>query len=98
MIYCRLTTLKKCPGVRPIWIGDIFRKLVCKVFLSVTGKEATRACGMGQLCSGLDTGIEGGIHYERSLWKENSENEGPWRVLLIDAHNVFNERNRKIVM
>ena len=98
MIYCRLITLKKCPGVRLIGIGDIFRRLVCKFFLSITGNEATRACGTDQICCGLEAGIEGGIHHLRSLCEENSDNGDPWGVLLIDARTAFNEGNRKLVM
>ena len=70
MMYCRLIVLKKCLGVRPIRIGDIFRRLVCKIFLSITGNEATRACGTDQLCYGLEAGIEGGIHHVRSLGRK----------------------------
>ena len=65
MIYCRLIALKKCPGVRPIGIGDIFRRLVCNVFLSITRNEAIRACDTDQLCCGLEADIEGGIHHVR---------------------------------
>ena len=87
--------MKKCPGVRPIGIGDIFRRLVCKIFLSITGNKATRACGTDQLSCGLEAGIEGSIRHVRSLWEENSDSEDPWGVLLIDARNAFNEGNRK---
>ena len=33
--------------VRPIRIGDILRRLLCKVLLIVVGKVVTRACGIG---------------------------------------------------
>ena len=39
--------------------------------LIVVGKEVTRACGTDQLCSGLEAGIEGGIHHMRLMWDEH---------------------------
>ena len=39
------------------------------------GKEATRACGINQLCSRLEAGIEGGIHHIRSMWDEHEGDE-----------------------
>jgi len=39
MTSCRLVALDKCPGVRPMGIGDIMRQLVCKILLIVAGKE-----------------------------------------------------------
>ena len=66
--WSRLVGLENCPGVQPIGIGDILRRLLCKTLLIVVGKEATRACGTEQLCSGLETGIEGGgIHHMISI-------------------------------
>ena len=58
MMWSRLVGLDKCPGVRPIGIGDILRRLVCKVLLIVVENETTRACGTDQLCSGLEAGIQ----------------------------------------
>ena len=58
----RLVGLDKCSGVRTISIGDNLLRLLCKVMLIVVGKEATRSCGTDQLYSGLEAGIEGGIH------------------------------------
>ena len=67
--------------------------------LIIVGKETTRACGTDQLCSGLGTGIEGGIHHMRLLWDEHDkEKDDTWGVLLIDTKNVFNEGNRKMMM
>ena len=69
------------------------------MMLIVVGKEATRACGIDQLCNGLEAGIEGGIHHMRSLWDEHDkEKNDTWGVLLIDARNAFNEGNRKMMM
>ena len=73
--WCKLIGLEKCPGVRPVGMGDILWILFCKVLLIVAGKEAIQACGTDQLCSGVESGIEGGIHHIRSFWG----------ILLIDV-------------
>ena len=43
-----LDSLDRYPGVRPICIGDILRRLMCKVLLIVVGNEATSDCGTVQ--------------------------------------------------
>ena len=95
MMYCRDIGLDKCPGVRPIGIGDIFRRLCCKIVLLLTKGQATKACGIDQLCCGFEAGIEGAVHHIRGLWENHADDEEPWGVLLIDARNAFNEGNRK---
>ena len=94
-MYCREIGLDKCPGVRSIGIGDIFRSLCCKIVLLLTKNQATKACGIDQLCCGLEAGIEGAVHHIRGLWENHADDEEPWGVLLIDARNSFNEGNRK---
>eukprot|EP00957_Ditylum_brightwellii_P117668 8975716-Ditylum_brightwellii.AAC.1 len=55
--------------------------------------EAAEACGAKQLCGGLRSGIEGGIHAMSDLWDDYGEEDG-WGILLVDARNAFNELNR----
>ena len=64
----RLIGLDKCPGVRPVGIGEIWRRLCAKTVLVVAGAEAKEECGDEQLCAGLEAGIEGGIHAARQAW------------------------------
>ena len=40
----RLIALDKCPGIRPVGIGETWRRLLAKCLLRVTGKEAKAAC------------------------------------------------------
>ena len=58
----RLMALDKCPGVRPVGIGEIWRRLFARCVLKVAGTEAKEACGSAQLCAGLEAGIEGAVH------------------------------------
>ena len=64
----------------------------------MTKSEATRACGIDQLCGGLEAGMEGAMHHVRSLWDQNFDEEEDWGILLIDARNAFNEGNRKMML
>ena len=58
----RLIALSKDPGVRPVGIGEIYRRLFAKAILYSVGKQATAACGNFNLCAGLPAGIEGAVH------------------------------------
>ena len=89
----RLCALDKCPGVRPVGVGETWRRATAKILLLVAGAEAKEACGIDQLCAGLEAGIEGGIHAMQALW-DLHETEEKWGFLLIDASNAFNEQNR----
>jgi hypothetical protein len=93
----RLLAIDKCPGIRPIRIGETWRRAIAKCILHVAGKEAKEACGIDQLCAGLESGIEGAIHAMQHMWETNKAEE-EWGFLLIDAKNAFNEQNRTAML
>ena len=66
MLVC-LIRIEKYPGVRPVRVGETWRRMLKKCVLAVMGTEAKKACGTGQLCRGLDAGFEGGIDVVRLL-------------------------------
>ena len=49
----RLIALDKVPGVRPIAMGEVLRRLIAKCVLSLAKGEASEACEIDQLCGGL---------------------------------------------
>ena len=59
---CRLVTLDKRPGVRPVGIGEKLRRALAKLVMIVPGKQAKTACGNLQLCVGFEAGIDGATH------------------------------------
>lgn len=63
----RLVALDKLPGVRPLGIGSIFRRLLAKGLIAVIGQQATSACSNLNLCAGLPAGIEGAVHAVRQV-------------------------------
>ena len=89
----RLIALDKQPGIRPVGVGETWRRMMAKCLMRVAGPEAKTACGTTQLAGGVEAGIEGAIHVMRVLWEEH-QTEEDWGFLLIDARNAFNEENR----
>ena len=89
----RLIALDKQSGIRPVEVGETWRRLMTKCLLKEAGPEAKAACGTTQLAGGLEARIEGPIHAMRVLFEEHRTEED-WGFLLIDARNAFNEENR----
>ena len=94
LLACRELALGKKPiGIRPIGIGDIFRRAAAKVVLLVAGPSATTACGADQLCAGLKAGVESGVHAVSGIWAQMDEEERQG-FMAIDAENAFNSLSR----
>ena len=87
-------TKDKKPGVRPIGIGEVLRRLTGKLLVGVIKKDIIDAAGPLQTCSGLKSGIEAAIHAMRQIF-EKDETEA---ILLVDAENAFNNLNRKAAL
>ena len=87
---CRLIPLDKNPGVRPIGICEVARRIIGKAVLSIVNAEVQQAAGSLQLCAGQPCGIEAAIHAMHAIYEE-PETDG---VLLVDARNAFNSLNR----
>ena len=82
--------IDKCPGLRPVGVGEIIRRVIGKAIMHVTGEHVQEAVGALQLCAGHPLGVESAIHSMRSFF-EDDHNDG---ILLIDADNAFNRLNR----
>ena len=89
---CRLIPLDKCPGVRPIGVGEVLRRVIGRTIVSCIQTDLKQLGGNQQLCMGQRCGIEHAIHSLRANFDENEA------VLLIDATNTFNLLNRKLAL
>ena len=72
LMAARLVALGKQPGVRPVGIGEGYRRLFAKVLFKVIGSQARAACGNYNLCAGLPAGIEGAVHAVQEIYEEQS--------------------------
>ena len=54
--------IDKCPGLRPVGVGEILRRIVGKAIMNVTAEEVQSAVGALQLCAGQPAGVEAAIH------------------------------------
>ena len=91
-IACRLIPLDKNPGIRPIGVGEVLRRIVGKVVTHHCNEEIREAAGPLQSCAGHGAGAESAIHAMRLAF----ENDSTDAVLLIDASNAFNSMNRAV--
>ena len=93
-VACRLLPLNKNPGVRPIGVCEVIRRIVGKAILSVVGTDVVQAAGPLQLCAGQPAGCEVAVHTMRKVFAEASTDA----VILVDASNAFNNINRRVAL
>ena len=99
-ISCRLIPLNKGPdsagnpGVRPIGIGEVFRRIIGKSVVSLLKLEIQDAVGPLQTCTGLRSGIEASIHATKRIWHDDSTEA----IIQVDADNAFNRLNRRVAL
>ena len=90
----RLIPLDKKPGVRPIAVGEVFRRLIGKAIMAVIEVDVRKATAPFQACVGVPSGCETAVHAMTSLF-ECATTEG---ILLVDASNTFNSLNRSVAL
>ena len=91
---CRLIPLNKNPGLRPIGVGEVLRRIAGKVLMHISKDSVSEAEGSLQLCAGQESGAEAAIHAMHDIFADNDTEA----VLLIDAENAFNSINRKVML
>lgn len=93
-VSCRLIPLNKNPGIRPIGVGEVMRRIVGKAISSVLQDDIQEAAGPLQVSAGQKGGSEAAIHSMREIFSE----EGCDGVILVDASNAFNCLNRRAAL
>jgi hypothetical protein len=90
----RLIALDKCPGVRPIGLGEVGRRIIGKAIATVIGNEIQEATGPLQTCAGHLSGCVAAVHAMHQVFGDDNV-EG---VILVDATNAFNCLNRQTAL
>ena len=93
-VACRLIPLDKDPGIRPIGVGEVLRRIIGKTISRVAKSQIREAAGPLQTCASHGAGAEAAIHAMRIIFQQ----EGTDGVLLIDASNAFNCMNRSVAL
>ena len=91
---CRLIPLDKNPGVRPIGVGEVLRRIIGRTILRCVENDLKLLGKHLQLCLGQKCGIEHAIHSLRKQF-ETPETQS---ILLNDAKNAFNSLNRDLAL
>ena len=91
---CRLIPLDKNPGLRPICIGEVLRRIPGKVVVTHFRTEIVASVGSPQVCAGQKAGCESIIQAMQAIY----EDETCEAVLLVDASNAFNSFNRNVFL
>ena len=68
----RLISIDKKPGVRPIGVGEVLRRIVGKAIISVIKPEIMSCAGNLQLCAGQASGCKTAVHAISVTFLKNS--------------------------
>lgn len=90
----RLIPLDKSPGVCPIGVGEVCRRIVGKVIMKYAKTDLQQAVGPLQLCAGFESGCEAAIHAMSEIFGE----EDTEAMIFVDASNAFNSLNREATL
>ena len=93
-IACRLIPLDKSPGVRPIGVCEIARRIIGKSLMEITSYDIRIAAGPLQVCAGQPAGCEAAVHAMANVFAD-AASDG---VLFVDASNAFNRLNRQVAL
>eukprot|EP00794_Sanderia_malayensis_P014696 gene14696-biopygen11793 len=91
---CRLIPLDKCPGVRPIGVGEVLRRIIGKAVIQIVKSDIMESAGNLQLCAGQKAGSEAAVHAISDIFEESASDA----LLLVDATNAFNALSRKVLL
>ena len=85
--------MDKCPGVRPIGISEVARRIIGKAIAATISNEIQEATGHLQTYAGHLLGCEAAVHAMHQLFEDDETG-----VILVDANNAFNCLNRQTAL
>ena len=84
----RLLPLDKCPGIRPIGVTEVCRRVIGKAVLGIVKQDVLETVAGRQFCAGLVSGCEAAVHCMSQIFDDSEA------ALFVDATNAFNSLNR----
>ena len=93
-VACCLIPLDKDPGIRPIGIEEVLRRMIDKIVVWQLKEDIKEAAGPLQTCAGHLAGVEATIHVMQTIFNDDTTGA----ILLIDAPNAFNCTNRSVAL
>ena len=84
----RMIGLDKNPGIRPVGIGETFRRIVTVALIQNFRGETQNATVPIQTCGGARSGVEAAVHTMSGLFDDSTTE----CVLFVDADNAFNRQ------
>ena len=63
--------LDKNPGLRPIIVREVLRRIAGEVVMSIVKNDITKAVGNLHLCGGQDAGCESVVHSMHDMFATN---------------------------
>ena len=94
LMACRLIPLNKDPGLRPIGIGEVLRRIIGKIVVYILRAELQEDAGELQMCVGQAGGCEAGVHAMCEIF-DDDDTHG---IIQVDANNAFNTINRQVFL
>ena len=91
---CRLIPLDKKPGIRPIGICEVIRRIVGKAIAAIVKDDVRNAAGPLQLSCGHEGGCEAAVYAMKEIFHADSTDG----VIFVDAFNAFNNLNRHVAL
>ena len=70
LVACRLIPLNNDPGVRPIGVGEVIRRIIGKCIELVMKKDIQEPAGPFQMATGLQSGAEAAIHSMKEIFDD----------------------------
>ena len=71
ILSCRIIPLDKNPGLRPIGVGEILRRIAGKVVVvSLVRGDVFYSVGSLQVCGGHEAGCEAAIHAMHTIFEK----------------------------
>ena len=91
---CRMIGLDKNPGIRPVRIGETFRRIVTAALIQNFRGKTQNATGPMQTCEDAQSGVEAAVHTMSGIFDDSTTE----CILFVDADNAFNRLNRQAAL